>query len=170
LKKRNVLIIPMVLIMTASIASQAKETGLSFDFEFMGTSVINSINVAYSINKNIDVGLGLTPSIVFAPELDAYAKWNILDYFITPYLQLSSIVMYPGSINNCPDIFFSRVHAGVGAQFDFGLHFGISIGYQFLGSHEILYFPQYGIVPGAYIGWKIFLGNKEEDKVPVVDP
>jgi hypothetical protein len=122
------------------------------NLEYMGSSTPAGLNIEYSPNRHFDFGLGTAlPAI---PELHLYARYDLLSYIISPYIELSSTIVVPGKVySECQDWFFGRVEAGGIFRYNIGLYVGLGIGYQLIGSYKVFVDRFNDFFPSAFIGW-----------------
>ena len=125
---------------------------LSFCADFIGSGPLFSANIEYAPSAHWDVGTGVTMSIFPVAEVHLLARYNFMDYFVSPYVQLSASFLYPGQIDNNENWFNSKVIAG--AKFKFGKLFfcGIGGGYNFIGQNLAPLLSYNGFFPTAFAG------------------
>jgi hypothetical protein len=137
-------------------AAATNVDNVSVSIELFGASTPVGLNFEYSPNSHWDIGSGFCPitSFIIIPivELHSFVRYNILSDAISPYVELSSTVMAPGQLNECQDWFFGRVQVGAMLRTKMGLKFGLGIGYQFIGSPDVLLVQYNNFFPVFFVG------------------
>lgn len=143
-----------------NLSSENKEC-LSFSIDYLSSSVlVFGANAEYSPNYKWDFGLGFTPSLFPCLEIHIYTRYNPINYFISPYFQLSASFLYPNQIRG--NSYWGMCKLIAGAKFKIGKYFfcGLGAGYQLIGYDEASvttfhgFFPTsfHGFFPTAFIG------------------
>jgi hypothetical protein len=167
---KKIITLLMSLISCVYIWSESNSSSISAVFEVLGSTELYGINIEYSPNNNLDFGFGFMPSKFLIPvEVNAYIRYDIFDYWISPYIELSSLMMlWQMDGANCGDI-FTKIHTGIVWRFNNGFVIGLNIGYQFWGNDSILFPKIGGLVTGAFLGWKFRIDSaKKQDMSKLV--
>ena len=155
--KKQFLTILFLLLIILHINADGIKSNFSFNIEYMGSSTPVGLNVECSPNEHLDFGLGFQASLRPLAEIHLYSRYSFLDYFISPFIQISGTFIYPGQINENPEWFLGRAEAGAKINFNEDWFMGIGGGYQFIGSEDVLVPTQYNrFYPTLFVGWSPF--------------
>jgi len=137
-------------------ANLSAEEAININTEFLGsTSGGVGLNIEYSPNGNIDLGIGTIIYPFPIGEIHLNARCKPFNYFISPFIDLSAgwivVNFVDASYIPLEEQIVIRLHAGINVEFKLGFYLGLSIGYQIYGD----FLEELPIIPGGYLGYKI---------------
>jgi hypothetical protein len=157
---RSLLSILLFFIAVTAAGAQAPQGAIDVEVDALGPATAGfGVSMGYSPCPAFDAYLG---TLVYPPslELHAHARWNILDFPMTPFIQLSASAMYQIVMDapSSPVYFYLRAHAGVKWQTSIGLFMGLSVGYNLFGD-DMFSIPVGGLPfwLGAFLGYRFGL-------------